>query len=108
MTVTLHCLADVCLIPIGTAHSSVSNEVTLITQLARKSHLHTVLHSAGTTIEGPWNEVCNLIGEMHELIHANGVVRIQSDIRIGTRTDKSQLPQDKINIVEKKLKDLEK
>lgn len=81
-----------------------SNEVALITNLARNSHLKCTLHSAGTTIEGPWNEVTDLIGQMHQLLHKNGVVRIQSDIRIGTRIDKSQSPQDKINVVEEKLK----
>lgn len=45
----------------------------------------------------------DLIGQMHELVHKSGVVRVQSDIRVGTRTDKSQTPQDKIDIVEKKI-----
>lgn len=108
MVVTLHCLADVCLIPIGTQTASVLNEIALITKLARDSHLKTVLHSAGTTIEGPWNEVTDLIGQMHELLHSKGVVRIQSDIRIGTRNDKAQTPQDKIDVVEKKLLSLDK
>ncbi|WPK27679.1 hypothetical protein PUMCH_005076 [Australozyma saopauloensis] len=101
--VTLHCLADVCLIPIGTSTASVSNEVAVITKLARSSHLNCTLHSAGTTIEGPWNEVMELIGQFHEKLHDSGVVRIQSDIRVGTRTDKHQSPQDKIDIVEKKI-----
>ncbi|CAI5758171.1 unnamed protein product [Candida verbasci] len=100
MVVTLHCLAD-----IGTSTTSVSDEVTAITKLAQDSHLETTLHSAGTTIAGPWNEVMNLIGEMHQLLHdKHGVLRIQSDIRVGTRIDKEQKPQDKIDIVQHKLK----
>lgn len=102
--VSLHCLADVCLIPIGTSTASVSTEVATITKLARESHLSCTLHSAGTTIEGPWSEVMELIGKFHETLHNSGVVRIQSDIRVGTRTDKHQSPQDKIDIVEQKLK----
>ncbi|PVH14804.1 uncharacterized protein CXQ87_005080 [Candidozyma duobushaemuli] len=104
MTVSIHCLADVCLIPIGTGTASVSDEVAVITKMARESHLSTTLHSAGTTIAGPWNEVMDLIGQFHEKLHEKGVVRIQSDIRVGSRTDKAQSPQDKIDIVEKKLK----
>lgn len=104
--VSIHCLADVCLIPIGTGTASVSDEVTTITKLARESHLDTTLHSAGTTIAGPWNEVMDLIGRFHEVLHEKGVVRIQSDIRVGSRTDKSQKPQDKIDVVEAKLKKL--
>lgn len=32
-----------------------------------------------------------------------GIVRVQSDIRVGTRTDKKQTPEDKVNVVEEKL-----
>ncbi|EGW31757.1 uncharacterized protein SPAPADRAFT_56534 [Spathaspora passalidarum NRRL Y-27907] len=107
MPVTIHCLADVCLIPIGTGSASVSDEVTAITKLAQDSPLETTLHSAGTTIEGPWNEVMDLIGQFHQHLHdKHGVVRIQSDIRVGTRTDKKQCPQDKIDVVQQKLKNL--
>ncbi|KAL7666732.1 hypothetical protein ABC855_g392 [[Candida] zeylanoides] len=95
MPVTLHCLADVCIVPIGTGSASVSDEITAITD-------------AGTTIDGPWNEVMDLIGQMHELLHSQGVVRIQSDIRVGTRTDKTQSPADKLRIVEEKLKQKQK
>lgn len=100
----LNCLADICLIPvrpqytctiankqtnqkaqIGTPTASVSEYVTAVVDVIRKSGLHYVLHSAGTTIEGPWDEVTAVIGKAHEAVHAMGVVRIQSDIRIGTR-----------------------
>lgn len=50
----------------------------------------------------------DLIGQMHELLHSQGVVRIQSDIRVGTRTDKTQSPADKLRIVEEKLKQKQK
>lgn len=102
--VSLHCLADVCVVPIGTGTASVLDEVAVITKLARDSPLETTLHSAGTTIAGPWSEVMELIGQFHEILHERGVVRIQSDIRVGTRTDKLQKPQDKIDVVEAKLK----
>ena len=101
---SLHCLAAVCLIPIRTGTASISNEVATITKLARLSHLNCTLHSAGTTVEGPWNEVMELIGQFHETLHDSGVVRIQSNIRVGTRTDKHQTPQDKIDVVEQKLR----
>ena len=50
--------------------------------------------------EGPWDEVMRIIGQAHTLLHANGVVRIQSDIRVGSRTDKKQSPADKVAKVE--------
>lgn len=88
---------------IGTASASVLDEIAAITLMARQSHLECILHSAGTTIEGPWDEVTDLIGQFHQRLHEKGVVRIQSDIRIGTRTDKHQRPGDKIRVVEEKL-----
>jgi len=44
-----------------------------------------------------------VIGQAHCLLHANGVVRIQSDIRVGSRTDKKQSPADKVAKVEQLL-----
>ena len=41
-----------------------------------------------------------IIGQSHTLLHANGVVRIQSYIRVGSRTDKKQSPADKVAKVE--------
>ncbi|CAH2446622.1 hypothetical protein PP7435_CHR1-0763 [Komagataella phaffii CBS 7435] len=102
----LNCIADICLIPIGTGSPSVSNEITIIERHIRSSHLRSTLHSAGTTIEGPWDEVMVLIGELHELLHSLGVHRIQSDIRVGTRDDKAQTAKDKVDVVEKKLEDM--
>lgn len=37
------------------------------------------------TTEGPWEEVMRLIGQAHTMVHGNGVVRVQTDIRVGTR-----------------------
>ena len=44
-----------------------------------------------------------VIGQCHSMLHANGVVRIQSDIRVGSRTDKKQSFDDKVAAVEKLL-----
>lgn len=41
----------------------------------------------------------NAIGRAHQLLHENGCVRIQSDIRVGTRTDKSASAADKVEKV---------
>jgi hypothetical protein len=44
-----------------------------------------------------------LIGHAHTMLHEKGIVRIQSDIRVGSRTDKAQTMQDKVAAVEKLL-----
>lgn len=43
------------------------------------------MHSAGTTVEGSWDEVFRVIGQAHSLVHQLGVVRIQTSMRVGTR-----------------------
>jgi uncharacterized protein (TIGR00106 family) len=56
-------------------------------------------------LEGAWDEVMRVIGQCHAMLHQNGVVRIQSDIRVGSRTDKKQGFKDKVEAVERLLKE---
>ena len=37
-----------------------------------------------------------IIGQAHSLLHGSGIVRIQTDIRVGSRTDKKQTMADKV------------
>ncbi|CCD24560.1 uncharacterized protein NDAI_0D02460 [Naumovozyma dairenensis CBS 421] len=62
MSPKLFCLADVCMVPIGTSTASVSDFVASVEIKIRESELKSTLHSAGTTIEGPWDDIMNLIG----------------------------------------------
>ena len=40
----------------------------------------------GTTgSEGSWEEVMGVIGRAHTMLHEKGIVRIQTDIRVGSR-----------------------
>ncbi|KAG9689102.1 hypothetical protein KCU95_g11882, partial [Aureobasidium melanogenum] len=93
------CIADFCLIPLGTPTASVSKEVSQVQRLLKKSGLVYHMHSAGTTVEGSWDDVMRVIGQAHSMLHENGVVRIQSDIRVGSRTDKKQTSEDKVAAV---------
>lgn len=99
----LKCVADFCLVPIGTSSASVSAEIAEVQRLIRKSGIDYTMHSAGTTLDGPWDQVMKLIGQAHMMLHEKGIVRIQTDIRVGTRTDKSQTPADKVRVVEELL-----
>ena len=88
---------------IGTPTASVSHEVAAVQRLLKASNLSYSMHSAGTTVEGSWDAVMRLMGQAHTLLHNNGVVRIQTDIRVGTRTDKKQSFQDKVDKVNQLL-----
>lgn len=41
----------------------------------------------GTNLEGPISAVWRALQRCHEAVHAMGVERIATDIRLGTRTD---------------------
>ncbi|SMN21746.1 similar to Saccharomyces cerevisiae YBL001C ECM15 Non-essential protein of unknown function [Maudiozyma saulgeensis] len=103
----MYCIADVCIYPVGTNEVSGSLFIAGIEKKIQESSLKSTLHSAGTTIEGPWEEVTSLIGELHEYSHSQGIMRVHSDIRIGTRTDKEQTARDKVDVVLRKLQQLD-
>ncbi len=44
------CIADFCIVPIGTPTASVSKEVAEVQRLLKKSGLDYSMHSAGTTV----------------------------------------------------------
>lgn len=62
-----------------------------------------ILMLTGSRLEGSWEEVTRVIGQAHALLHGKGTVRIQSDIRIGSRIDKAQTMEDKVSAVERLL-----
>jgi len=95
-------IADVCIIPLGVG-ASVSKQVTECERILRESGLKAKLHAYGTNVEGEWDEVMAAVKRCHEALHAMGVPRISTNIRIGTRTDKPQTMEDKVNKVEQLL-----
>ncbi|PPQ93230.1 hypothetical protein CVT25_015228 [Psilocybe cyanescens] len=93
----LYAVADFCLIPIGTANTSVAEEIAEcqrilaasgLTYNVRRIALSSILHGYGTNIEGPWSKVSQAIHDCHAAVHAKGAQRIATDIRIGTRVDR--------------------
>ena len=61
------------------------------------------MHSYGTNIEGKWDEVFLAVKQCHETLHQMGAPRISTNLRLGTRTDRNQTMEDKIQSVEKRL-----
>lgn len=97
-------MVDFCLVPIGVG-VSVSKYIAECEKILSDAGLKTQLHAYGTNIEGEWDEVFAAIKRCHERVHAMGVPRISSTIRLGTRTDREQTMEDKIKSVQEKLLD---
>jgi len=95
-------IADLCVIPMGIG-VSVSSQVALCERILNEAGLKTKLHAYGTNIEGEWNEVFAAVKRCHEALHAQGAPRISTSMRFGTRVDREQHMEDKIQSVERKL-----
>jgi uncharacterized protein (TIGR00106 family) len=96
-------IADVCITPIGTGSASVHKEIIEVEKVLRSFPIKTHLHAYGTNLEGKWDDVFSAVKAAHEKLHQLGITRISSNIRFGTRTDKDQTIQDKIDIVNNNL-----
>lgn len=91
-------IADFCIVPMGVG-VSVSKYVAVCQDIFRANELKPVLHSYGTNVEGEWDIVFKAAKECHEKIHAMGAPRITTTLKFGTRIDREQTMDDKIQSV---------
>jgi uncharacterized protein (TIGR00106 family) len=61
------------------------------------------MHPYGTNIEGEWEAVFATVKACHQAVHDMGAPRITTTIKLGTRTDREQTMQDKMDSVHEKL-----
>jgi uncharacterized protein (TIGR00106 family) len=94
-------IIDLCVVPLGVG-LSVSKYVSACETVIREAGLKSMLHAYGTNIEGDWDEVFAAVKKCHETIHEMGAPRITTTIKAGTRVDRDQSMQDKIDSVEEK------
>lgn len=97
-------IADLCVVPMGVG-VSVSKYVTACENVLKAAGLKTKLHAYGTNIEGEWDTVFAAIKRCHEVIHEMGAPRITTTLKFGTRTDRPQTMEDKVESVQKQLLD---
>jgi uncharacterized protein (TIGR00106 family) len=95
-------IADLCVVPIGVG-ISLSPYVAACERVIRESGLKTQLHAYGTNVEGEWDDVMAVLKRCHEAVHAMGAPRITTTVKLGTRVDRDQSMEDKVQSVEDKL-----
>ncbi len=91
-------IVDLCIVPVGVG-VSLSAYIAECQKILKQAGLTTALHAYGTNIEGPWDDVFSAIKLCHERLHAMGAPRLTTTIKLGTRVDREQSMQDKIESV---------
>ena len=95
-------LVDLCIVPLGVG-VSLSSYIAACEKVLVDAGLKAALHSYGTNIEGEWDAVFAAVKRCHEVVHEMGAPRITTTIKLGTRTDRAQTMEDKINSVKGKM-----
>lgn len=95
-------IADLCVVPMGVG-VSVSKYVVACENVLQEAGLTTQLHAYGTNIEGEWDAVFTAIRRCHEVVHEMGAPRITTTLKFGTRIDRTQTIEDKVDSVQKLL-----
>ena len=98
----MNAIADLCVVPLGVG-VSLGKYIAECERVLKKAGLKTRMHAYGTNIEGEWEDVMAGIRGCHEALHAMGVPRISTTIRLGTRIDRDQTMEDKVRSVEEKM-----
>ena len=81
--------AEIQVIPIGVG-VSVREQVKRAHGIIAESGLAVELHAFGTNVEGELSEILAVVQRIHEVLHEDGVPRLSTAVKIGTRTDKAQ------------------
>jgi uncharacterized protein (TIGR00106 family) len=98
----MHVIVDFTVVPVGTG-VSLSGYIAEVERILIASGLTFETHANGTNLEGDWEDVMAAIRRCHERLHAVGVPRIHTDIKLGTRSDRPQRMADKLESLHDKL-----
>jgi uncharacterized protein (TIGR00106 family) len=96
-------IAEVSIVPLGTAMTSVSDFVAGAVSILKDSGLKFELTAMGTIIEGDLVKVMETIQIMHESPFGKGVQRVYTVIKIDDRRDKQTGMGYKVHSVQNKL-----
>jgi len=96
-------IADISIIPLGVG-LSLSSYVAACERVFTEAGLEPRLHANGTNVEGEWDVVMTALKACHERLHEMGVPRVATNLRLGTRVDRDQSMDAKLESVQEKLK----
>lgn len=95
-------IVDFCVIPLG-VELSLSPYIAECQRILEGLGLKHELHAYGTNIEGEWEVVMDAIKRCHYRIHEMGAPRISTTLKLGTRTDRDESIESKVQSVQQQL-----
>lgn len=97
-------IAEITIIPMGTAGTSVSQYVADCHKiLDTDKRIKSVLTPMGSVLEGDLDTILEVARKLHEVPFNSGVMRVNTTIRIDDRRDKKASIEQKLNSVQSKL-----
>ena len=81
---------------------SLSQYVAQVLEIVDQSDLDYELHAMGTLLEGPWDEVFDVIEQCHQLLEKE-CRRISTTIKIDYRAERNNRIHGKVDAVKQKL-----
>jgi len=96
-------IAEVSVVPIGTAKTSVSKYVAGAVSILQESGLKYKLTPMGTIIEGDIKDLLDIIARMHETPFDNKAERVYTTIKIDDRRDIKAEMDNKVKSVMEKM-----
>ena len=98
----MHVIADISIVPLGVG-VSLSPYIAACEKVLSEAGLSPRLHAYGTNVEGEWDAVFAALKRCHEVLHEMDAPRVSTNLRCGTRTDRKQSLDDKVESVREKL-----
>ena len=98
----MNVIMDLCIVPLGVG-VSLSTYIAVCEKILQEAGLKTHLHAYGTNIEGEWETVMRAVERCHRSLHEQGVPRITTTIKLGTRVDRAQTMSEKVQSVAQKM-----
>jgi uncharacterized protein (TIGR00106 family) len=97
-------IASLTVTPVGTETPSLSQYVAECVRVLNEAELKHTLTPMGSVLEGPLEEILQIVAKVHEIPFSQGVQRVTTRLTIDDRRDKKATAQGKMDSVEKRLK----
>lgn len=91
-------IADISVVPLGVG-VSLGPYIAACQGVLLAAGLNPQLHASGTNVEGEWDDIFHALKVCHQKVHDMGAPRVTTSVRLGTRTDREDSLQSRVNSV---------